>query len=208
MSIVSVGLVTTATEQLDGRRLRREHNRAAVVDALVSLFEDGVYQPNSAQIAERAGLSPRSLFRYFDDVDDLNRAAIAQQLATARPLLDVGAGADDPLPVRIGRLVDARIRLYDAITPGARAARITAHRHPLVAKQVADSRSYLREQIRRLFACELSGDRHDLLPAVDALCSFETYELMRRDQKMSRPKVANALNRALTTLLDPTGEPA
>jgi AcrR family transcriptional regulator len=205
MSIVTVSRVTTAAAP-DGRRLRREQNRDAVVDALVEWFEDGVYEPSSAQIAERAGLSPRSLFRYFDDVDDLNRAAIAQQLATARPLLDVGASVDDPLRLRVERLVDARIRLYEAITPGARAARITAHRHPLVARQVSESRSYLREQVRRLLAAELRGERLALLPAIDALCSFETYELLRVDQKLSRAKVAHALTRALTTLLDPTGE--
>lgn len=198
--------MTAAAEPLDGRRLRREQNRDAVVDALVGWFEDGVYEPSAAQIAERAGLSPRSLFRYFDDVDDLNRAAIAQQLATARPLLELRVGPDDPLLLRVERLVDARIRLYDAITPGARAARITAHRHHLVAKQVADSRAYLREQIRRLFPRELTGERGALLPAVDALCSFETYELLRTDQKLSRAKVAAVLTSALTTLLDPTGE--
>ena len=206
MSIVSVPRVTTAAEPLDGRRLRREQNRDAVVDALVGWFEDGVYEPSSAQIAERAGLSPRSLFRYFDDVDDLNRAAIAQQLATARPLLDPRVGPDDPLRLRVERLVDARTRLYEAITPGARAARITAHRHLLVAQQVADSRAYLRDQIRRLFQRELGGDRAALLPALDALCSFETFELLRDDQKLSRPKVTAALTRALITLLDPTGE--
>jgi len=206
MSIVTVRQVSTAAEPLDGRRLRREHNREAVVEALVGLFADGVYAPSSAQIAERAGLSPRSLFRYFDDVDDLNRAAIAAQLATARPLLDIGASAQDRLPLRIEALVRARIRLYDAITPGARAARITAHRHALVAAQVADSRAYLREQIRRLFAPELAGERAALLPAVDALCSFETYELLRVDQQLSRPNVAAALTRALTILLNPTGE--
>jgi AcrR family transcriptional regulator len=199
-------VVVTAAEPLDGRRLRREQNRDAVIDALVGWFEDGVYEPSSAQIAERAGLSPRSLFRYFDDVDDLNRAAIDQQLATARPLLDVGASPEDPLGVRIERLVAGRIRLYDAITPGARAARITAHRHPLVAKQIAESRAYLREQLRRLFRRELDGARAVLLPEVDALCSFESYDLLRADPKMSRPRVAAALTGALTTLLDPTGE--
>lgn len=198
--------MTAAAEELDGRRLRRQNNREAVVHALISLFEDGVYEPSSAQIAERAGLSPRSLFRYFDDVDDLNRAAIDQQLATARPLLDVGVTADAPLTVRIERLVAARIRLYDAIEPGARAARITAHRHAPVAKQVADSRAYLREQVCRLFRRELTGERLTLVPAVDALCSFETYQLLRVDQKLSRQKTATALSRALRTLLDPTGE--
>lgn len=206
MSIVSVAGVTATAEELDGRRLRRQNNREAVVAALISLFEDGVYEPSSGEIAERAGLSPRSLFRYFDDVDDLNRAAIDQQLETARPLLDIGVAADAPLATRIERLVDARLRLYAAIEPGARAARITAHRHALVAQQVAGSRAYLREQVRRLFHRELSGARAGLLPAVDALCSFETYELLRVDQKLSRPKTATALARALRTLLDPTGE--
>jgi AcrR family transcriptional regulator len=189
------------TSVVDGRRLRREQNREAVIDALVALFEDGIYEPGSAQIAERAGLSPRSLFRYFDDVDDLNHAAIDRQLAAARPLLDVDAQPDDPLAHRVARLVDARIRLFEAITPGARAARICAHRHRVVADQVHDSRSYLRAQVRRLFARELDGDRAGLLPAVDALCSFETYELLRSDQRLSRVKTAAALEAALTSLL-------
>jgi len=205
MSIVSVARVTVASDQLDGRRLRREQNRDAVVNALVGWFEDGVYEPSSAQIAERAGLSPRSLFRYFDDVDDLNRAAIEQQLETARPFLDVDARPDDPLLRRIERLVAARIRLFEAITPGARAARICAHRHPVVAAQVHDSRTYLRAQIARLFARELDGVRAALLPAVDALCSFETYELLRAGQRMSRARTAAALEAALTSLLtDPS----
>lgn len=197
----------TADQVVDGRRLRREQNREAVIDALVALFHEGIYQPSSAQIAERAGLSPRSLFRYFDDVDDLNHAAIDRQLAAARPLLDVDAHPDDPLAHRIARLVEARLRLFEAIAPGARAARICAHRHPVVADQVHDSRAYLRAQVRRLFARELDRSRGALLPAVDALCAFETYELLRGDQRLSRTKTAAALEAALASLLTatPTG---
>ncbi|MDQ1403321.1 MAG: hypothetical protein QOG03_1637, partial [Actinomycetota bacterium] len=50
---------TQAGDELDGRRLRREQNRAAVLAALVDLFAEGEYQPNANLIAERAGLSPR-----------------------------------------------------------------------------------------------------------------------------------------------------
>src|SRR5438128_1011303 len=77
--------VTGASAEVDGRRLRREQNREAVLDALVELFAEGLYQPSANDIAERAGISPRSLFRYFDDIDDLNRATIERQLAAARP---------------------------------------------------------------------------------------------------------------------------
>ena len=86
-------------------------------------------------------------------------------------------------------------------------ARVCGHRHPVVAAQLRESRSYLRHQIRRLFAGELEGDRAALLPAIDALCSFETYELLRFDQGLSRSKTVSALVGALTTLLDPRLSP-
>src|SRR5947199_5772249 len=111
---------------VDGRRLRREQNRDAVLDALVALHADGVYQPSTNEIAERAGLSPRSLFRYFDDVDDLNRAAIERQLAEARPLLDVGVGPEAATATKIEHVVEARMRLFQATAPAARAGRISA----------------------------------------------------------------------------------
>ena len=141
--------------ELDGRRARRQQNRAAVVDALAELYREGNYEPSAAEIAERAGLSPRSLFRYFDDVDDLNRATIDQQLARARPLLAVDARAEDPTATKVERLVEARLRLYEAIAPAARAARICAWRHPVLAEQITSTRSYLRHQLQRLFAPEL-----------------------------------------------------
>jgi AcrR family transcriptional regulator len=179
---------------LDGRRVRRQQNREAVIDALIELFHEGDYEPGSAAIAERAGLSPRSLFRYFDDIDDLTHAAIDRQLAEAVPLVEIGVDVDAPLSARIERLVDSRIRLYDAIGPGAHAARLCAHRNEVVAKQIRDARRYLREQIRRLFA----DDSPDLA-AVDVLCSFETYELLR--EQASKQKVRVTLIAALTALL-------
>lgn len=179
---------------IDGRRLRRDQNRESVLDALVGLFEDGNLQPSSGEIAERAGLSPRSLFRYFDDVDDLNRAAIDRQLALARPLLDPGVTVDDPLAVRIERVVEARVRMFETIAPAARAARVSAPSRHLIAAQLVQGRTYLRDQLRELFGA-------DALPAIDVLCSFEAYELLRVDQKLSRPKTVAALTRALTALL-------
>jgi AcrR family transcriptional regulator len=180
--------------ELDGRRVRRQQNREAVIDALIELFHEGVYEPGSALIAERAGLSPRSLFRYFDDIDDLSRAAIDRELAEAVPLVAIDIDDSAPLPVRIERLVESRVRLYEAIGPGARAARVIAHRNAVVAKQVHDARRFLREQIRLLF-----GEVRQLA-AVDALCSFETYELLR-DQRLSHPKIVATLVDSLTALL-------
>jgi AcrR family transcriptional regulator len=198
-------------EEADGRRLRREHNREAVLDALTELFAEGNYQPSTIQIAERAGLSPRSLFRYFEDVDDLHHAAIERQLEAARPLLEVREPAAIPAlapataaAAKATALVEARVRLFDATAPAARAARVNAHRHPVIARQVRRSRAYMRRQVAEFFASELTG-RRDVLPAIDALCSFETYDLLRHDQGLSRAATATALVTALLALLPTPG---
>ncbi|HVF32601.1 MAG TPA: TetR/AcrR family transcriptional regulator [Acidimicrobiales bacterium] len=188
--------------ELDGRRLRREQNREAVLEALCTLHAEGRYEPGIAAIAERAGLSPRSVFRYFDDIDDLTRAAIHRQLAQAQPLVDLDVAADEPLAVRIRAVVEQRCRLFEATGPPARAARVCAHRLPLVADQVHQARTFLRQQLLRVFAPELAGAGAVLLPAVDALCSFETHELLRGNQGLSRPETVAALTEALTALLE------
>ncbi len=186
---------------VDGRRLRRAQNRETVLDALVELFEAGNYQPSAVEIAERAGVSPRSLFRYFDDVDDLRQAAVERHLATARPLFESTIDAGAPTAAKVRELVRARAELWEAVAPAARAARIGAHRHHLLAERLADTRAHLRAQVRHLFATELSGDRALLLPAVDALCEFETYELLRHDQGLSRARAEAALTAAVSALL-------
>src|SRR3954471_20573465 len=137
-------------EEVDGRRLRREQNREAVIDALVALFEEGTLAPSSAEIAERAGLSSRSLFRYFDDVDDLNHAAIDRQLAAARRLRHPDVAADAPMAERVAALVESRVRMFETIAPAARAARVHAHHRPIVATQLAQARAWFRGQVRDL----------------------------------------------------------
>ena len=61
--------------QVDGRRARRHRSRDLAVDALLDLLDEGVVRPTAQQVAERSGVSLRSIFRIFDDVESLNAAA-------------------------------------------------------------------------------------------------------------------------------------
>lgn len=193
--------MTQAVTEVDGRHHRREQNREAVLDALLALFAEGAYEPGANEIAERAGLSPRSLFRYFDDVDDLHRAATGRQLRRARPLAEVELGPDAPTSAKIDGIVRARVRLFEEIAPAARASRVCAHRHAVVARELRNGRSFLRHQLREVFAPELAASGGSLLPAMDVLCSFESYELLRFNQGLSRARTVDTLTDALTALL-------
>ncbi len=124
---------TSPTATTDGRQLRRERNREAVVEALLDLYRDGVLQPSSEEIAERSGLSPRSLFRYFDDVEDLVRAAIGRQQERAIPLIPIDAEPEAPLETKITALVEQRFRLFEAVGNAAAVMRLRSHFQPLLA---------------------------------------------------------------------------
>ena len=68
---------------------------------MLQLYAEGNLDPSSDEIAERAGLSPRSLFRYFDDLDDLVRVAIGRQHERLLPLAGLDVSVDSPLAARV-----------------------------------------------------------------------------------------------------------
>lgn len=187
---------------VDGRRLRREQNRQAVVEALIELYREDRYDPSAAEIAERAGLSPRSLFRYFEDSEDLTRAAIEEHHRLARPLVSVDAEPSDPLERRIDALVEGRLRLWTTVEPSARVVRMRAPERELLAAELRRNRRMFRDQIAELFAAELA-ERPRALAAADVLCSFESVDLLLRDQQLSRRDAARTLTDALRALFDP-----
>jgi AcrR family transcriptional regulator len=191
----------------DGRRLRREQNREAVIDAMLALFRAGVYQPSTAEVAATAGLSVRSLFRYFDDVNDLHRAALDRQLGLALRLVDPRVGPAEPTPTKVAAVVRTRAELFEVIGPAARALRAGAHRRPMLAGQLGRNRAFLRQQLGEIFAPELAASPA-LLPALEVLCSFEAYDLLRYDQGLSRRRAEQALRAALGVLLGGAEVPA
>ena len=68
---------TTGTVLVDGRRARADRGRIAVIDAVVGLFEEGSVGATTDVIAQRAGVSLRSVFRYYGDVPGVLDEALA-----------------------------------------------------------------------------------------------------------------------------------
>ena len=134
---------------LDGRSAIRDRNRDAVLDAVLDLFSEDNLSPGPEEVAERAGLSVRSVYRYFDDHDALSRAAIERQLERLAPLLLLPAIGEGGLDHRISRFVEARLRLQAAAGPALRATRMRATFDPIVRDQFESDRTSLREQIER-----------------------------------------------------------
>ena len=191
----------------DGRRARRDRNKYAVVDAFLELVRAGNPRPSVAEVAERSGVSHRSVFRYFEDKDELARTAIERQQAFALPLIDLTVGPGAPLDERIERFVGRRLELFENLAPVARLSRSLVQVQPIIAAELANNRHYFRAQIQHLFQPELAAlstaEAAQAVAALDVMCSFESADLLLHDQGMTRDRAAAVLRRSLRRLLTP-----
>ena len=71
----------------DGRSVRAERTRTAIVDALLSLLDEGDVKPTAERVASRAKVSERSVFQHFSDREALFEAAAQRQFERVIPKL-------------------------------------------------------------------------------------------------------------------------
>src|SRR3954449_13008343 len=98
----------TAPTAVDGRNLRAERTRTALAAAYLDLLSEGDLRPTAERIAERAGVSPRSVFKHFPDREALFAAAAEIREGRIRELIgDLPAPAGS-LDERLDAFVEQR----------------------------------------------------------------------------------------------------
>lgn len=191
----------TSTERVDGRIARGARTRAAIADALYDLLREGHGDASARAIAERAGVSLRSVFQHFDDVEAVYAEVAARQESAIRPFLSPIDPAV-PLIERIDRLVAQRDDMYAIIAPIRHA--LNAHRSARTSQFVRDSLMRLhraqRDQIAATFPKELSDDDR-LLLQVDVSMSFETWDQFTTQHGLSRGAARGHLAGLVQSLL-------
>lgn len=196
---------TTTAGSVDGRTARRDRGRTAVLEAALELFEEENLEPTPEQIALRAGVSTRSVYRYFADRDELVRAIIAHKQMQILPLFHIENIGQGELDLRLSRFVDSRLEVHEAIGASARAMAIKAFSDPVIGEQVAFRKSVFREQIERNFAHEFdrmsTERRSNALTAIDALTQVESLDRLRVDLQLDVDQTREVLVDALRALL-------
>ena len=192
------------TDVADGRTQRRLRNEERAVDAFLELLAEGNDRPTAQQVAERSGVSIRSIFRLFDDVDTLHAAAATRQGERVAHLQQP-IGPDGPVNKRIDAVVATLAAVYEAIGPVRRVAVRTAHRAPAIARGLDRHRRLTRTQTRATFAPELSAlparDRIVVAEAIEAATSWETWDGLRSGRGLSPTAATRVMRRLLAGLV-------
>src|SRR3546814_11885257 len=81
--------------------------REAIVDATISLIDEGDLRPTAPRVAERAGVSVRSVFQHFDDLES-QHAAVEERLVERVSVPVVPTDPSGPLADRLNRFLQPR----------------------------------------------------------------------------------------------------
>lgn len=190
---------TEPPARTDGRTLRAERTRAAIIDAHMALMLEGDLQPTAARIADRAGVSLRSLWSHFPDLEALFAAAgqktLEIQYADYRPV-----PLDQPLADRIGQFCRQRVHMLEVIAGASRAAQIRLPYSPQLRANRRRHNDRVRAEIEELFTEEVAGDA-ELVTALVGATAWPAWTGLRDDLGLSVDEAAAVMHRTVTALL-------
>jgi AcrR family transcriptional regulator len=184
---------------IDGRRRRGLDNRARIVAAMLDIVRGGELAPSAEQVADRADVGLRTVFRHFQDMDSLYRemsVVIEGEMAAviAAPF------RAQTWQGRVLELVARRSVGFEKIAPFQRAAAVTRHRSRFLsgdnAKLARISRQILLHQLPEDVAADAA-----LVEALDLVLSFEAWSRLRVEQGLTTRGAREVLEAMVRKLL-------
>jgi AcrR family transcriptional regulator len=168
------------SDELDGRKLRAERGRSAVLSAALELVNAGNPAPTIAEIAEASGVSERTIFRYFPDREALFSALVFEVV----PLISKYLSFERPsgtLAERVEKLVTQRCGFVRVAGPFSRSVEMLSPHSPVAAVMLQLRRTRLHDQAVVWLGPELSADDTERIAVLDALLSRSVIETLVAD---------------------------
>lgn len=196
----------SAIKELAGVQPSEEKSARKVksLDAFIDLVLEGKLPPTTAQVAERAGVSMATLFRYFDTLDELRAAAFLRMIERF-PLLcidDLGRGSRKK---RIDRFVAGRFYKAEKLHFLSQLQRSCALQDTGAAEMIDIVRRIMGKEAREHFAPELAklteAEADDAVSLIASLTSVESWEHLRRAFDRSPEETQRAWARGIEAIL-------
>jgi len=189
--------------RVDGRTARAQRTRAAIVDAHLGLLASGDLKPTGERIADAAGVSLRTLWTSFKDMETLFSAAgqrlIERQLEVFEPI-----DAALPLADRVDAFCRQRARMLEILAPAARAAVLYEPFSAALRRNRTIELGRVRDELVQLFGVELAdaGDGgEELLHALHVTSTFASWNVLRDNLGLSVDAARGVMRRTVGALL-------
>jgi AcrR family transcriptional regulator len=187
-------------EESDGRRQRSERSREQIVAALFALIRAGDMAPRAATVAQAAGVSLRTVFRHFDDMESLYRVMAERMEAEIMPMVVAPFDASD-WRGRLFELVSRRARIYERLLPLRVAASVRRFQSEFLMEDYRRFLEVERKSLRDILPEAIATDRMRF-PALEMVTGFQAWRRMRQDQRLSPARAEAILRATIERLID------
>ncbi len=184
----------------DGRVRRGARNREQILDGLYALIQAGEIQPTAEQVARKAGVGARTVFRHFEDMERLNAEMSMRVERSVRPLFEAPP-IRGSLEERVRALVKQRVQLWEKIAPFRRSGMAWEGRSEVLRKNRLRMNRLMRGSVVEALGPEIERGPDALLEALDLLLSFETWERLRAEQRLGRTRATQVVEATLFAVL-------
>jgi AcrR family transcriptional regulator len=186
-------------EAADGRRARSHSSRDKIVCAVIELIEAGNLSPSAPIVAEAAGVSLRSVFRHFDDMESLYQQVRDRVYAEILPLIRSEVPGET-WKERLENLVAPRSTIFERVHPYRWSAFSKRHRSQFLTDEYA---KYIRRDNRSVEAILPTHVLADGLTTfgLQAILSFHNWHVLRHEQCLSVEEARHVIVHTLRTLL-------
>lgn len=185
--------------ETDGRRARSVASRSRIIEAMVELIAAGNPNPSAATVAERAGITLRSVYRLFEDKESILREIDHWLVRVYYSVLSAPYESDD-WEGQLGELIERRSRVNEAIV----VFRVSSQTARYSSKFVHENydRSFAREKrmLDRILPPELKTDTRTGRALLVAT-SFDTWRLLRQDEGLGAGETVAAIKELVSDIL-------
>ncbi|NGO76311.1 TetR/AcrR family transcriptional regulator [Streptomyces sp. YC504] len=189
----------------DGRTARSQRTRLSIIDAIRALNAAGDLRPTAPRIAKQAGVSLRTVWQHFEDMESLlahaGRRDVEILLSLIEPIPPEGALAE-----RIAAFVAQRARVLEAMAPSWRAARIHEPFSEELRLIKQETLALARADVETVFRTELAQlsarSRGELVDALLAASVWPHWDTLRSDLHLDVEQARKVLARTIGGLLE------
>lgn len=192
--------IETIEEKPDGRRARGHENRRRIVEAMLRLIGEGNISPSAEEVAAKAEVGLRTVFRHFDDMDSLYREISEMMMAELLPIAAAPLPEGD-WPLRMTEMVERRARVFEEMMPFKVAADVHRHRSAYLRDEQLQMTTMQRKSLRHALPPELrkSGP---VFESLDLLFSFDSWRRLRQEQGLSVAQAKKVVLFAVAALVE------
>ena len=155
--------------------------------------------PTAADVAARAGVGLRTVFRHFEDMESIFEEMTRELKAITMPEVTAPFQARG-WRAQLTELIDRNAALYEKVFPMQTALFLRKYQSDVLHDQYEREVKLLCASLKAILPRELAQDRARFA-ALEALYSFSTWRRLREDQGLTVARAADTLKLMLTSLL-------